>query len=355
MLDAMTDSQVIENLDAMQIDDGLQHPDFIWTWKSNIRGQRSSLWIPYLKSIQKIKGHKNQWLITYNGGELATDLEKVDFIMLYGMAGELPVSFLDALSQQRICLMIHRRNMEHPLILYTTPNNDTNDVLTKQILYRENVIKRVYISRTLILKRMEQFSHATEAADRAIYQLNKARDIVAIRTIEAEVTAKFWKQWAADLELKNFKRRSESQVAKALDACSFFMYGQLLRWILFHKLSPCHAFLHQPSTYPSLPYDLMEPYRYIFEDAVAGCIRGGIKDTELSARSLDRLKESLEEVIYVPATHQYVRRKNLIHGVVLALRAYLLGETRKFVIPSEGKKRGGRPPKISYSLPGEIR
>ncbi|MDY6394762.1 MAG: CRISPR-associated endonuclease Cas1, partial [Bacteroidales bacterium] len=141
----------------------------------------------------------------------------------------------------------------------------------------------------------------------------------------------------------------------ALDAGSKFIYGILLRWILFHKLSPCHAYLHEPTDYPSLVYDLIEPYRYMIEQAVFSCYIADNKVDEktLVAKSLEMLKSILDETIYVPASRQYVKRKNLLHGIVLALRSYLLGESKRFVIPVEGDKKGGRPPKIAYRLPGE--
>ena len=118
-----------------------QHSDFIWTWKSNARGRRVSLWIPYLKRISKLKG-RNKWQIEYKGGDLAIDLTTVDFIMLYGSAGELPVEFIDNVCVNHISMMIHRRNMTHPAIIYSSPQTDDDDVLTKQILYRQNNIKR---------------------------------------------------------------------------------------------------------------------------------------------------------------------------------------------------------------------
>ena len=75
---------------------------------------------------------------------------------------------------------------------------------------------------------------------------------------------------------------------------------------------------------------------------------------ELTKNTLSQLKRSLEKVVYVPATRQFVRRKNLLHGSVLALRAYLAGDMRRFVVPAEGERKGGRPPKVSYRLPGNI-
>ena len=278
----------------------------------------------------------------------------VDFIMLYGAVGSLPVEFLDNVCANHIEIMIHRRNMAHPTVIYSSPLTDDQDVLTQQILYRQNEIKRSYIARILIRERLTQFIYAVTFADVGKDRLKKARNILAIRSIEAEITAKYWKEWFASLNHPEMMRRGDNYIAKALDACSYFMYGVLLRWILFHKLSPCHAFLHQPSAYPSLPYDLMEPYRHIIENAVSLAVKQEDDPSRLNALALDILKDLLEEVVYVPATRQYVRRKNLLHGIVLALRSYLLGETPKFIPPVEGEKKGGRPPQVKYKLPGEI-
>ena len=38
--------------------------------------------------------------------------------------------------------------------------------------------------------------------------------------------------------------------------------------------------------------------------------------------------------------------------MVLGLRAYLLGEMSRFVVPSEGGSLTGRPPKLSFGVPG---
>ncbi|HJL54016.1 MAG TPA: hypothetical protein QF695_15475, partial [Arenicellales bacterium] len=106
-------------------------------------------------------------------------------------------------------------------------------------------------------------------------------------------------------------------------------------------------------SYPSLCYDLIEPFRYIIEESVASAAEtSSLSGKENTAIALQFIKSSLEQEVYVPVTRQVVSRKNLLHGVVLALRAYLLSETKRFVIPIEGEKKGGRPPKVSYILPG---
>ncbi len=330
-----------------------QHSDFIWTWKSNAKGRRVSLWIPYLKQISKLKG-RGKWKIEFKGGDLEINLANIDFIMLYGCSGNLPVEFLDSVCAYHITLMIHRRNMQYPAIMYSSPHTDDQDVLTQQILYRQNSIKCTYIARILIRERLDRFKYAVTFADVGKERLQKARTVETVRAIEAEITAKFWKEWFTSLKHPDWTRRGKNHISAALDACSFFMYGILLRWILFHKLSPCHAYLHQPSSYPSLPYDLMEPYRYIIESAVAFTAEQGIEEDSFTAFALENLKDLLNEVVYVPATRQFLRRKNLLHGIVLALRSYLLGESKNFIPPVEGKKKGGRPPQVGYKLPGEV-
>jgi len=131
------------------------------------------------------------------------------------------------------------------------------------------------------------------------------------------------------------------------------MYGILLRWLLVHRMSPAHGFLHITSGYPSLAYDLMEPYRYILENAVAESYRAKAED--LTAASLERIKESLETEVFVPSHRAKVRRKNLLHGSVLGLRAWLLGQATRLVLPCEGAKIGGRRPKVGFVLPGSQR
>lgn len=260
-----------------------QHQDFVWTWKSNRAGSRVSLWLPYFDGVERVKG--TRYRFRYNGGEFEADLKQVDFIMLYGASGTLPVQFLDDLNTQRITLFVHRRNLP----------------------------KSAYV--------------AAYVARREAYF-----DRLGIET----------------------SRRESGPWKSALDAGSMFLYGVVLRWILFHKLSPARGFLHLPTSYPSLAYDLMEPYRYLIEQATGAVFAKTQDEAKLTAGTLARLKTVLDEPVYVPATRQTVRRKNLLHGGVLALRAYLVGESLRLVLPVEGVRAGGRPPRTGYALPGAM-
>lgn len=333
-----------------------QHPDFIWTWKSNARNAKVSLWIPYFSAVEKVPRTKT-WTIAYNGGELSVDLKKVDFIMFYGACGELPLEFLDALAQHKIPFMIHRRNLTDPYVFFPSVHSDNENVLTRQILVREHAQKKTYVAKTLIRHRLRKFESLIPVPDMFYKELARAKTVDAVRQIEAKTSARYWEAWFEKLEVEA-SRRDNSPLSVALDAGSKFLYGVILRWILFHKLSACHGYLHEPTGYPSLVYDLMEPYRYIIEECAAAAY-ASVDDKEsekkLVSATLNTLKEALDVVVYVPETRQYVRRKNLLHGVVLALRAYLLDESVRLVIPTEGAKKGGRPPKVGYRLPGETK
>ena len=71
-------ADLCSNVPSKPIED-VQHKDFIWTRKSNSRNAKVSIWPPY-----------------------------------YGASGILPLDFLDALSQHKISLIIHRRHQVHP-------------------------------------------------------------------------------------------------------------------------------------------------------------------------------------------------------------------------------------------------
>lgn len=328
--------------------DALQHPDSIWTWSSSGRKSKASLWIPYLHSITKVKGAKGTWEASFNGGEMRIDLNKVEVVLFYGASGDLPLTFLDDLAIRRIPALFHRRNLPDPYVFVPAGRRDDADILSAQIKVRANAIKACFIARTLVRERFK--ATPFPIPDAYFKSLTRLRDIKDIRLKEAHQSKTYWEKYFANLGMPGTSRRSSSPVSAALDAGSFFLYGIMLRWVLMHKLSPAHGFLHVTTGYPSLVYDLMEPYRYIIEDAVAACVRTQSKD--LTAASLEEIKLSLDVVVYAPSHRTHVRRKNLLHGAVLSLRSYLLGETARLVLPTEGKKIGGRPPYVSYKLPG---
>lgn len=328
--------------------DDFQHPDSVWTWSTSVRRGRASLWIPYLQSIEKVKAG---WKITYNGGDFVADLAKVDSILLYGASGDLPVRFLDELASKRVPLLIHRRNLADPYVFIPGGRRDDADILTAQIKCRENQTKSAYVARTLVRERFNCGLYPVTGG--FIDRLNRMRSVELIRMEEAHQSRTYWQRFFTELGMPNDNRRSNNPVAAALDAGSFFLYGVMLRWVLMHKMSPAHGFLHITTGYPSLVYDLLEPYRYIIESEVAKAAKANAPD--LTAACLNGIKASMDTSVFVPSHRAYVRRKNLLHGAVLALRSWLIGDVSRLVFPTEGNKVGGRPPAVGYKLPGIIK
>ena len=331
----------------------LQHPDFVLTWKSTTRGLRESLWLPYLQSIEKLPRSKN-WRLAYNGGVIDTDLSRVDTILFYGATGDLPLAFLDAANEHRVVLILHRRNVPTPSMFLPSHGVDADDLLSKQILARLNMHDSAYVARTLIRSRFDSIGSSLPIAATTRKQLAACRNVDDVRAIEAVQSARYWDSFYTSLGLVDVRRRDcPHPINSALDASSFFLHGILLRWIVFHRLSPSHGFLHRPTSYPALVYDLIEPYRAWFESAVASAWRDGHRDTQcLTSAAIVRLKALLDDPVYAPVTMQTVRRKSLLHGIVLSLRAWLIGEQARFVVPAEGVRKGGRPFKVGFSIPG---
>ena len=332
----------------------LQHPNSIWTWKNSLRNQKASLWLPYFSKVTKL--NKDRYSFIYNGGQVTAHLKKIDFIMLYGASGDLPVTFLDALNNHKIPLIIHRRNLSDPYLFIPTYLADRQDILTTQILHRQNLIKAVYISRTIIRARFNSMTSVIPVSPQTYRKISRARSIKELRLLEAQVTKRFWKKYYKGLGFSGTVRRDHHvPVNQALNAGSLFLSGVILRWVLYHRLSPLHGFLHIQSNYHSLIYDLMEPFRYIIERAVQQACQEVDDTSSLVAYTIENMKILLEESVYVPATHQEVYRKSILHGIVLALRAYLIGDMNRLILPVEGFKKGGRPPKVSYKLPGQTK
>lgn len=333
--------------------DEFQHPDSIWTWKSTKRGGKTTLWLPYVSQVDRLK--KNLWRFTYNGGEVDTDLSQIECVMFYGATGQIPVALIDDLSSRRVPLLVHRRNIGRPAVFLPAPRADSEDILTKQIVARTNESKRAYIARTLV---RERFRAVVLPMPSAVYKrLARARNPGQVRVWEAEQSRRYWRRYFTQLGYPDVTRREGGPLPAALDAGSMFLSGVLLRWLLIHRLSPSHGFLHEGTDYMGLVYDLMEPARHMIEEAVATACRAHPPQDgsdSLTKAALSALKNDMEKVVYVPATRQFVRRKNLLHGNVLALRAYLAGDMRRFVVPVAGERKGGRPPKVSYRLPGDI-
>ncbi|GIW59866.1 MAG: hypothetical protein KatS3mg087_0932 [Patescibacteria group bacterium] len=309
------------------------------------------LWLPYPSVIEQ---KKTRVKFVYNSGIVETSFAEIYSILFYGSCPYLTEQFLDSCTFYRIPVTFHRRNMPVSTLIVPTVASGREDVLTMQIRARDNAKRRGYIARRLLKKKFVSMEWLTIAP--ADFD-GKYLSLTEMMRLEAWHAARYWKQYYVLTGVKG-SRRSESQniVKQILDAVSKFVSGILLRWITYHHLSPYHGFLHTPADYPALVYDLMEPYRGYFDKqillSVKKCQEKGLDEDKWLAVCIEDVKSLLDKKVYTEATRQIVTMHELLHGVVLALRAYLLGEAPRFVVPGVDKPNGGRPVTAGYRLYG---
>ncbi len=308
------------------------------------------LWLPYLNDI-KIEPKSVRFV--YKGGKVKIRWERIHSIMLYGNHIPLPQEFLEKCAFYKIPLVIHRRNMARAV--WITPNYTANrdDVLTRQILYRENMKKRLHIAKRLLIAKFKSMQWLLPPPARNILQV---KSLDELRTIEANHAKLYWAKFYDLLKIEGTRRDKNNIATHTLDAVSKFVSSIILRWIHFHHLSPFHGYLHEPTDYPSLVYDLFEPVRGYYDKVVFKALREfrkkNLTKEGLLGYTINRVKEFFDKKTYVHSTRQIVTMHELLHGMVLALRAYLLGHSYRFIVPIPAKPKTGRPIKAGFVLYG---
>jgi CRISPR/Cas system-associated endonuclease Cas1 len=322
---------------------------------------RNWYYIPYLIELVKVK--KNTWEVRFNGGNFDIQLDRASSILFLGVndrTGSLPLQFIEECGQNKVQIVINRTHHTEPRLLSSLQKHDRDNVLTAQILARENDRKSAYIARVLIRKCFKGRDLLVATSDNVIKQTSKNESSKQLMLKGAEFSRFFWQRYFKKLDL-TIARRDEHPINRALDACSHYFAGILLKWVHTYGLSPAHGFLHSATHYESLVYDLIEPYRYIFEQVVAtewlkysNQHRPDPVNDEFTEQCLAALKAHLDEPIKTEPTRQKIYRKGLLRGSVTALKHYLLGNMRHFVPPSEVEKYKGAQVKVSYNLPSQI-
>lgn len=308
--------------------------------------RRVPLWLPYLQSIKETRGGIFEFV--FNGGEVSTKLNDVQSIMIYGDSDTmLDVKLIDKISRAGVPIIIHRRTMAQPIYINGGARPDPEDTLSAQLIKRNQKRTQSQIARQILLAKFETQKYLVKPR-----VLPQFANVTKLRNIEAVQARRYWREWFINLGHPEWTRRGHNPAAIALDAQSKFLSGIILRWITYHHLSPYHGFSHEPTNYPSLVYDLMEPYRGLFEAAVLREWANGTGPSNYLTSGIAITKDLLNDKCYVPLTRQIVTHQDLLHGIVLSLKYYLLGRQHKFLIPLPGKPNGGRPPKVNFLLYG---
>lgn len=221
--------------------------------------RRAPLWLPYLSSI--IEKPKGTFTFIFQGGSETTKLDAVQSIMIYGDSdAQLGIAIIEKIARAGVPIIIHRRTMGQPIYIAGGPRPDPQDTLSRQLILRSHPRIARHIARQLLQAKMRSCRWLIPPATLPLYA-----NVDALRNIEAKHARQYWRAFFTELGYPNYRRRGTNPASKALDAGSQFVSGIVLRWITYHHLSPYHGFLHQPTDYPSLVYDLMEPTRGTFD------------------------------------------------------------------------------------------
>lgn len=308
-------------------------------------------YVPYAKDITRVERFK--WSIKGGAGETIVDLDIAEHILFYGAnnTGSLPIEFLSECAEKAVGITIHSHGAE-PLVMFLWNASDRNDLLTNQIIARQNEKTRAYIARTLVKwqwKQREWLGPCTSNFE----ELASTKLSSQVMTLQTQSDRNYWEVYYRNLNLET-TRSSGHPVNIALDALMQILFGITLTWVNSHSLSPAHGFLHSDTNYPSLVYDLTEVNRWWTEKAVFDTYREFGED-RLVERSIHKFNDMLNEQIHSEPTRQIVYRKSLIHGGVIALQHFLDGRMQRFLPPvEEDPKQRGRKRTTSYKLTGQI-
>jgi CRISPR-associated endonuclease Cas1 len=306
-------------------------------------------WFPYTSEIKKIT-RKGRYKITYKGGEEIIELSRTHSLLFYGTSNAINMDFAEDCVKFGVPIVFHRRNIVKPIIISGGFRNDRDDTITFQLSARNNERKKRHISRKLLEAKFKSQRWLVDTPP----ILNKDQSIDEMRIVEAHHANLYWRRFYRSLDMAHETRRGKNELSTVLDAYSKFLAGVVLRWVTFHHLSPHHGFLHVQTDYPSLVYDLMEPYRGIYDRLVFEhwrYLKG--KDEQMRmGHAFGILKDHLRDDVYVGLTRQISARQELYHGSVISLKHYLLKKQRTFAIPLPSKPNGGRPTKVSFIMYG---
>lgn len=314
--------------------------------------KRVPIWFPYTSHVEVKKSFVR---FIYKGGDYSTDINRVLSIMFYGAVCDLSENFLQLCARNRVPICIHRRNM--PNAIWITPSITTSaqdDILTQQILYRSNQKKGAHIARKLL---QAKFKSMEWLVAYPFTFVDAYGSVEKMRNIEAQHAKAYWQKYFRSLGYGAYSRRgTRNEIQTILNAVSKLIGGVILRYIIYHNMSPYHGFVHTPTSYPALVYDLMEPYRGYIDKVVFNtvkyCQENNYEKTEYLARCVTGVENHLDDMVYTDTTRQIVTFQELLHGITLALRAYLHKESAQFIVPIPGKPNGGRPVKVGYKLYG---
>ena len=104
----------------------------------------------------------------------------------------LEEKFLDICVRKKIPVCIHRRNVAKAIWIVGSVSTSKDDILTKQIFFKENKRKSLHIAKKLILAKFKSMEWLLPLKPLHIRRIKKAKTIDQVRVAESIHARKYW-------------------------------------------------------------------------------------------------------------------------------------------------------------------
>ena len=171
--------------------------------------------------------HRTIWngfvTFEYKGGTLEIPWQRIHSILFYGAVCPLEEEFLQTCVRYGIPICIHRRHMPKAIWIIGNIHTNIDDILTKQILFKENKRKSLHIARKLLLAKVESMQWLSENIEHTKRKISFAKSVDELRNIEAIHAVKYWKRYFHQLGYADSERRNRNNdISAALNACLLY-------------------------------------------------------------------------------------------------------------------------------------
>lgn len=229
----------------------------------------SYVFVSYLQEMVSLDG-RDTWLIKDRDLSFEVDLARAKVITFYGKSdASVSLSFIYAANRNGVSLNFFTRNMKESITLGRTGRAVNKDIVSLQVLARQDERRRNYIARVILGAKIKTQNWLIPYEPALI---TKKNNIEQLRVIEANYARRYWKKYF--LQFKESDRPTSRQkdnhneINKALNAGYFMLSTSINRWLHHHGFSIFHAYIHTSVNYETLSYDLLEPYRWIVDKSV---------------------------------------------------------------------------------------
>lgn len=221
-----------------------------------------------------ISASRGQLVLKADGSTKSIPMEDVAAIVITSFKCVLSNQFLVAAAQKRIGLIIC--SLYKPVAVVLPVDRVTDTAIIRNLANLSSQSKRRLWGKTLDAKCYNQYVQAKEWNSDSSYLSHMLRLSNSDKdTREAETAKMYWsvfsERWCDDSFIRD---KSGEGVNSLLNYAYAILLSLVLRYLLALGLDPTFGIFHQSRAHATpLAYDLMEPFRIIFDAAVADWIQ----------------------------------------------------------------------------------